>query len=46
MSNDVQILENPANAGALLGKEKFEVIVLPLRIRSDSAIARVIARVG
>ncbi|MFC3748626.1 hypothetical protein [Paenibacillus sp. GCM10012306] len=46
LSNDVLILENLTNVDALLGKEKFEVMALPLRIRSDSAISRVIARIN
>jgi kynurenine formamidase len=45
LSNDVLILENLTDVSALLGKEAFEVMALPLRIQSDSAIAWVIARV-
>lgn len=44
-ANDVLILENLANVDKLLGAEAFEITALPLRIRADSSIARVIARI-
>lgn len=43
--NEILIIENLANVGQLLNAKSFEVIALPLHIRADSSIARVIARV-
>ncbi|MFB9328489.1 cyclase family protein [Paenibacillus aurantiacus] len=44
-ANDVLILENLANVEKLVGAAAFEITALPLRIRADSSIARVIARI-
>ncbi|TYP72490.1 cyclase family protein [Paenibacillus methanolicus] len=44
-ANDVLIVENLANVDKLLEADAFEITALPLRIRADSSIARIIARV-
>jgi kynurenine formamidase len=41
--NNVLIIENLTNLEKLLGKKNFEIIALPLKTRSDSSLARVIA---
>lgn len=43
--HDIYIIENLTNLGSLVGAGPFEVIALPLKIRADASIARVIARV-
>lgn len=43
--NEILIIENLANVDQLLNAKSFEIIALPLYIRADSSIARVIARV-
>lgn len=43
--NGICIIENLTNLEKLNGVNEFEVIALPLKIDSDSSIARVIARV-
>lgn len=43
--NDILIIENLANVEKLLNINSFEITALPLNIRADSSIARVIARV-
>lgn len=43
--NHVLIIENLTNLKELLNEGDFEVIALPLKIKADSSIARVIARV-
>ncbi|WP_424767566.1 cyclase family protein [Paenibacillus sp. sgz302251] len=43
--NKILIIENLANVAALLHVKTFEIIALPLYIKADSAVARVIARV-
>ncbi|OMF24154.1 cyclase [Paenibacillus sp. FSL H8-0548] len=43
--NDMLIIENLTNIEQLLDVKAFEIIALPLAIRADSSIARVIARV-
>mgnify|MGYP001479950097 CR=1 FL=1 len=45
LENNVYILENLANLDKLLNLPAFEVIAFPLKIRADSSIARVVARV-
>ncbi|EIC06005.1 cyclase family protein, partial [Acetivibrio thermocellus YS] len=45
LKNEIFILENLANLEALLDVEKFEVIALPLNIKADSSILRVVAKV-
>ena len=42
---NILIIENLVNLEALLGTEKFEVYVFPLKIQADSAPVRVIAHV-
>lgn len=42
--NNILIIENLTNLEKLIDGENFEVIALPLKIRADSSIARVIAR--
>ncbi|OAA31580.1 cyclase [Kosmotoga arenicorallina S304] len=44
-SGGVLIAENLTNLDKLLGLKTFEVIALPLRIKADSSIARVIVRI-
>lgn len=43
--NNILIIENLTNLQELVTVDEFEVIALPLNIRADSSIARVIARV-
>lgn len=43
--HNILIIENLTNLQELLKVDRFEVIALPLRIRADSSIARVVARV-
>ncbi|WP_442601907.1 cyclase family protein [Paenibacillus sp. KN14-4R] len=43
--NRVLIIENLTNLDQLLHAESFEIIALPLHIRADSSVARVIAKV-
>jgi kynurenine formamidase len=43
--NGIYIIENLMNLDKLLGIKKFEVIALPLKIKADSSIARVVAKV-
>jgi kynurenine formamidase len=44
LKNKIFILENLTNMESLLEVEKFEVIALPLKIKADSSILRVVAR--
>ncbi|HOM03481.1 MAG TPA: cyclase family protein [Acetivibrio sp.] len=44
LKNKIFILENLTNLEKLLDAEKFEVIALPLNIKADSSILRVVAR--
>lgn len=43
-NNKINIAENLTNVEQLLDKKSFEIIALPLCIKADSSIARVIAR--
>lgn len=43
--NDICIIENLTNLDGLLGVSSFEIIALPLKIKADSSIARVVARI-
>lgn len=43
--NRILIAENLANVEQLIGLNRFEIIALPLHIKADSSIARIIARV-
>ncbi|WP_265443551.1 cyclase family protein [Acetivibrio straminisolvens] len=45
LKSKIFILENLTNMDTLLDAEKFEVIALPLNIKADSSILRVVARV-
>lgn len=45
LENNVYILENLTNLDKLLNLSAFEVIAFPLKMRADSSIARVVARV-
>ncbi len=45
LGNDILIIENLRNLGLLVNIEKFEVIALPLKIRAEASLARVVARV-
>ncbi|WP_282940120.1 cyclase family protein [Paenibacillus sp. RC67] len=42
--NDILIIENLTNVEQLLHVKSFEVIALPLSVKADSSIARVVAR--
>lgn len=43
--NRIYIVENLTNLDKLLGVECFEVMAFPLKIKADSSIARVLARI-
>jgi kynurenine formamidase len=43
--NRIYVMENLTNLDKLLGVESFEVIALPLKIKADSSMARVVARI-
>lgn len=45
LNNRILIAENLTNLGKLLGIKSFEVIAFPLKIRADSSMARVVARI-
>lgn len=45
LGNKIYIMENLINVDKLLGIENFEVIAFPLKIKADSSIARIVARV-
>lgn len=45
LNEGVLILENLTNLGALLETEHFEVMAFPLKIKADSSLLRVVARV-
>lgn len=44
-NNDILIIENLTNLSKLLHVKSFEIIAFPLKIKADSSIARVVARV-
>jgi len=44
-AKNILIAENLTNVEQLLHVESFEVIALPLYIKADSSIARIIARI-
>ncbi len=44
-SYNILIIENMTNLGKLLDKNTFEIIAFPLKIRADSSLVRVVARV-
>ena len=45
LSHGIYIIENLTNLGKLKGTKRFEVIALPQKVKADSAIARVAARI-
>jgi kynurenine formamidase len=45
LENGVLIAENLTNMGKLISAKKFEVIALPLNIRADSSLARIVAKI-
>lgn len=45
LGNEILIIENLRNLGHLVDIEKFEVIALPLKIKAEASLARVVARV-
>jgi kynurenine formamidase len=45
LTNNIFILENLTNVGALLAYVRFEIIAVPLPVRADSSFLRVVARV-
>ncbi|MGN7358415.1 cyclase family protein [Paenibacillus sp. SAF-054] len=44
-SHDILLIENLTNLASLEGAASFEIIAMPLNIRADSSVARVVARV-
>lgn len=44
--NRILIAENLANVDRLIGAPSFEIIALPLNVKADSSVARIIARVS
>jgi len=44
-NNDILIIENLTDLSELLSVDKFEIIAFPLKIKADSSIARVIAKI-
>lgn len=44
-SHDILLIENLTNLASLEGAASFEIIAMPLNIRADSPVARVVARV-
>lgn len=44
-NNNIFIIENLTNLQYLISAEKFEVLALPLKIKADSSVLRVIARI-
>ncbi len=45
LGKDILIIENLRNLGRLVNIKKFEVIALPLKIKAEASLARVVARV-
>jgi len=45
LKNNVTIIENLVNLDQLMDVEAFEVMAFPLKIKADSSIARVVARI-
>jgi kynurenine formamidase len=45
LTNNILIAENLASVDKLVGMKEFEVIALPLNIKSDSSPARIVARI-
>jgi len=46
LSQDVLIIENLTNVEALIGQKEFEVFAFPLKLHSDAAPVRVVARLA
>ena len=46
LTNEIYILENLTNLDQLLSYDSFEVVALPIKLKSDGAPVRVIAKVG
>lgn len=46
LNEGVLILENLTNLAALLEAERFEVMAFPLKIKADSSLLRVVAKVN
>jgi len=44
-NNDILIIENMTNLSEMLSVDNFEIIAFPLKIKADSSIARVVAKV-
>jgi len=45
LGNKIFLAENLTNLDELIGVKRFEVIAFPLRIKADSSMARVVARI-
>ncbi len=46
LSNNILIVENLTNLGSLLQVKQFEIMAFPLRIKADSSILRVVAKIN
>jgi len=44
-NHNILIIENMTNLSALLTEKNFEIIALPLKIRADASIVRVVAKI-
>lgn len=44
LKNDILIIENLTNLEQLIGQKNFEIIALPMKLETDSAPARVVAK--
>jgi kynurenine formamidase len=44
-SENIFIIENLTNLEKLVGVKEFEIFAIPLKVRADSSIARVIAKI-
>lgn len=45
LENGIPIIENLTNLGLLLSENEFEIMAFPLKIKADSSVLRVVARV-
>lgn len=45
LRNDIFIIENMTNLDKLIGREEFEIIAFPLKIKAEASMVRVVARI-
>jgi kynurenine formamidase len=45
LGQDILIIENLTNLEALIGKQNFEVIALPMKLQTEAAFCRVVAKI-